>query len=266
MAHTHHHLPVKILCTLHTEAPPCPMPHTMAPPPTLLPFSTSASYTTSIDPSSPKSHARRLSSPPRSRRTSTPKALGRARSPTSPLPRTSSLPRAVFYLLRPRVISSLLLWSLAIYLLHHYLLPLPVPSLNFRLKTQPAAADHFLSTTFPTPPLREGNDWLDSVDPRYRPFLPLQPPDSPFPRLRPTRFLPPRCLEQWFSDGETLCGKVELGEEEKLDATWLWVNGTDERWRESMLLWREREGVYSPEHHFRQVDLIKGRPALTITS
>ena len=221
------------------------------PPPTLLPFSASASYTTSFDPLSPKTHSRRTSSPPKPRLISNPKSLSRARPPISPLPKTTSFYHAIFYLFKPRVISSMLLWSFAIYLLHHYLLPLPVPSLQFGLQTRPAAADHFLSSTFPTPSLRAGDDWLDSIDPRYRPFLPLSPPDSPFPRLRPTRFLAPRCLEQWFSDGETLCGKAELGEEEKLDATWLWVNGTDERWRKSMLHWREREGVFSPEHHFR---------------
>ncbi len=111
-------------------------------------------------------------------------------------------------------------------------MPPPVPSLRIHPSRQPMASDHILSATFPPPPVREGDDSLDSMDPRYRPFLPLSPPYSPFPRLRPTRFLPSRCLEQWFADGETLCGEAELGGEEKLDATWLWVNGSDERWRE----------------------------------
>ena len=220
--------------------------------PTLLPVSTASTYTSSFDPSSPKafSHTRQPSSPPRSRRPPSPKAYIKIRPSARP---TASfyLPHAIRIIFTPRVLSPILLWAFAIYLVHRFLLPLPVPSLSIRPTRHTTASDHFLSTTFPAPPLRDGDDSLDSVDPLYRPFSPLPAPASPFPRLRPTRFLPPRCLEQWFSDGETLCGKVELGEEEKLDATWLWVNGSDERWREMMVHWREQEGVFSPEHHFR---------------
>ncbi|EIW71073.1 hypothetical protein TREMEDRAFT_67553 [Tremella mesenterica DSM 1558] len=160
------------------------------------------------------------------------------------------------HLLHPRILSPLLLWSIALYLIHHYLLPLPVPSLSTRLSssTKISGSKHLLSTSFPKPPQRQGDDNLDSIDPHYRPFSPLPPPEAPFPRLRPTRILPGRCLEQWFADGETNCGQKELGEEEKLDATWLWVNGSDLRWQRDLIYWRERMGVYSPERHFREQD------------
>jgi len=222
--------------------------------PALLPVSSSSTYTSSFDPLSPKgySHSEQSSSPPRSRRsTSPPKHTNPIRSKHRRTPSPPQVTNALRHLLTPRILSSFALWSFAIYLVHRYLLALPVPSLNLIRTAQRSASDHFLSTTFPAPPSRKGNDNLDSVDPRYRAFSPLPAPDPPFPHLRPTRFLAPRCLEQWFAEGETLCGKSELGVEEKLDATWLWVNGSDERWRESMMHWRKVEGVYSPEHHFR---------------
>lgn len=99
---------------------------------------------------------------------------------------------------------------------------------------------------------RKGSDALDSVDPAYRPFVPLDAPDPPFPRLLPTKSLPSQCLDRWFSEGELVCDADEVGAEEKVDATWLWVNGSDPRWRESMEKWRAQEGIYSPEHHFRE--------------
>jgi 3-O-alpha-D-mannopyranosyl-alpha-D-mannopyranose xylosylphosphotransferase len=231
-------------------------------PPTLLPFNAAISYTTSFDPTSPKAyhHPNRTPSPPRNRRVSNtptkpyfPKSLSRPAQ-------SMKIPHALAFLLTPRVISPIIIWSLAIYLIHSYLLPLPIPKLRvpaIRPHT-PTSEQHFLSSSFPQPPLREGDDSLDSIDPRYRPFSPLSAADAPFPRLRPTRFLPPRCLEQWFADGETTCGAAELGEEEKLDATWLWVNGSDTRWRDSMVHWRQVEKVYSPEHHFRWVGLRLG--------
>ncbi|ODN79461.1 3-O-alpha-D-mannopyranosyl-alpha-D-mannopyranose xylosylphosphotransferase [Cryptococcus amylolentus CBS 6039] len=148
-----------------------------------------------------------------------------------------------------RTLAVLLAWAAAVALIHTFLFPLPLPALSL---SRPTAQQHFLSTAFPQPPHREGDDQVDSVDPRWRPFHPLPAPEPPFPRLRPTRFLPPKCLEQWFIDGETLCGPADFGDEEKLDATWLWVNGSDHRWRDSMVAWRTKEDIYSPEHHFRE--------------
>ncbi|ORY21754.1 hypothetical protein BCR39DRAFT_553054 [Naematelia encephala] len=220
-------------------------------PPSLLPVSTgSSSYTTSFDPTSPKPSSSRTSSPPRSRRLASPKPF-RSLSPPATIQPVSTWFSSPKNLLRPRVLSPILLWSLALYLVHHFLLPLPLPSLS-KTASRPKAADHFLSSVFPSPPLRQGDDTLDSVNPLYRPFSPLTAPPPPFPHLRPTRFLPGKCLEQWFINGETLCGAADVGEEERLDATWLWVNGSDIRWRETMIHWREKEGVYSPEHHFRE--------------
>jgi 3-O-alpha-D-mannopyranosyl-alpha-D-mannopyranose xylosylphosphotransferase len=217
-------------------------------PPSLLP---TASYTSSFNPTSPKgySHPDRTPSPPRNRRPSLkPFYPPESARSTQPL----HIPHALASLLTPRVLSPIILWSVAIYLIHSYLLPLPLPQIRVSSKPHgPKAADHFLSSYFPQPPQREGDDSLDSIDPRYRPFSPLPSPDAPFPRLRPTRFLPTRCLDQWFADGETTCGGAELGEEEQLDVTWLWVNGSDTRWRDLMIYWREQEKVYSPEHHFR---------------
>ena len=175
----------------------------------------------------------------------------RSRSPrsdrtyTGQVLRKLQLPRSVR---ARRVLSHILLWTCVLYLIHRLLLPF---SPLLWASKRPAADEHFLSTSFPIPPTREGDDTLDSLDPLYRPFSPLDPPEAPFPRLRPTRFLPPDCLEQWFADGETSCGAQELGSEETLDATWLWVNGSDPRWKRSMVRALHAEGVYSPEHHFR---------------
>lgn len=246
--------------------PTCPF--VMASPPaTFLPVSSSSTYTSSFDPTSPNTYTcpERSHSPPRSRRPPSPKLHMPARALPRQSYRKPPFPYSLTCILTPRILSPILLWSFAIYLVHHYLLPLPLPALPPFPVRSPTASDHFLSTTFPPPPLREGDDSLDSVDPRYRPFAPLPPPDSPFPRLRPTRFLPPRCLEQWFADGETLCGEAELGEEEKLDATWLWVNGSDERWKESMLHWQKVESVFTPPHHFRFVEPLVTSTADTLS-
>lgn len=108
------------------------------------------------------------------------------------------------------------------------------------------------SSFWPGPIDRESDGDFESTDPRYRPFKPLDPPIPPFPRLLPTRFMPAHCMEHWFADGELRCDGSDLGEEEQLDATWLWVNGSDPRWRASMLQWRANEGIFSPEHHFRE--------------
>ena len=197
------------------------------------------SFTSSFNPTLPTS--------PRSRRSRSPRSHTGNPAPARV---THRIPHVLRSLFTPRVLSPLLLWSLLVYLVHNFLIPLPVPGLSLK-SAKPAADEYFLSTSFPPPPSRRGDDSLDSVDPRYRPHRPLDPPEAPFPRLRPTRFLPPRCMEQWFADGETTCGSIELGPEEQLDATWLWVNGTDPRWRESLIEARNKAGVYSPEHHFR---------------
>lgn len=202
--------------------------------------STSEAFASSYNPSSPVT-------PTRSRR-------GRSPRPpeVSSSRHTRVTPRAaVRCLLTPRVISPVILWALAVYLIHNFLLPLPVPSLPAR-KPKQSSASLFLSTSFPPPPNRIGDDSLDSVDPRYRPLIPLPPPDAPFPRLRPTRFLSPRCMEQWFAEGETTCGAAELGPEETLDATWIWVNGSDPKWLDTLAAARKEAGVYSPVHHFRE--------------
>lgn len=107
------------------------------------------------------------------------------------------------------------------------------------------------SSYFPEPPARPG-DTYNSPNRLYRPFRPLDSPKAPFPRLRPTRFLPPKCLESWFANGEILCGRQQLGPEEMLDVTWLWVNGSDPRWQKEMVRVRKEKQIYSPEHHFRE--------------
>ncbi|KAK8847626.1 hypothetical protein IAR55_005485 [Kwoniella newhampshirensis] len=218
----------------------------------------SDSYTSSLSPTSPisyTSHPNRVRSPSPSRlqRLEFPSPGNHVHEQSRRRMASTSLAftRHVRPYLSPRNVSSILLWTLAVWLIHHFLLPLPLPRIS-RSNQKPKASDHLLSTSFPPPPLRAGDDLIDSLDPRWRPFAPIPPPNPPFPRLRPTRFLPPKCLEQWFTDGETLCGKDEMGEEEKLDATWLWVNGSDHRWRDSMIHWRSEESVYSPEHHFRE--------------
>ncbi|WWC86667.1 uncharacterized protein L201_001544 [Kwoniella dendrophila CBS 6074] len=222
------------------------------------PRTVSDSYTSSLDTTSPISYnyqSPRTRSPSPSRLTgadlskySNPHSSSRKRSTSSRI----AMIRHIRPYLTAKVLGPVLLWILAVWTIHNYFLPLPLPHLSVSTPKKAISADHHLSTTFPQPPLRAGDDLLDSVDPRWRPFSPLHPPEPPFPRLRPTRFLPPRCLEQWFADGETLCGKAEMGSEETLDATWLWVNGSDHRWRDSMIHWRSVEGVFSPEHHFRE--------------
>lgn len=170
------------------------------------------------------------------------------------------IPHSIRYILSPRILSPVILWAVLIYLVHSFLLPLPVPTLSIlrpvsdaRQGNRDKAEKYFLATAFPQPPIRLGDDTIDSLNPLYRPFKPLPPPESPFPRLRPTRFLPPRCLEQWFANGEMNCGQKELGEEEKLDVIWLWVNGSDPRWEKEMIAARREAGIYSPIHHFRCV-------------
>lgn len=103
----------------------------------------------------------------------------------------------------------------------------------------------------PPPPGREGDDSQDSPHPLYRALVPLGPPAAPFPRLERTRMLPPACMESWFMHGELRCDAEAVGPEEKLDVTWLWVNGSDMRWREEREHWQRHHGIHSPDFHFR---------------
>lgn len=106
--------------------------------------------------------------------------------------------------------------------------------------------------------VRKGEDWLDSVNPLYRVLVPLEAPPSPFPVLQRTRMLPPRCMENWFLRGDMTCSPADMGEEDKLDVTWLWVNGSDTRWSDEMIYWRRHHDIYSPEFHFRCVLVLVG--------
>ncbi|UOH84333.1 3-O-alpha-D-mannopyranosyl-alpha-D-mannopyranose xylosylphosphotransferase [Cryptococcus neoformans] len=228
------------------------MPSTALSPPSRPPAQSYDSYSSSLSSSSPRFHA---AAGPHGRRSPSPSRLeslldGPHAPPRSPSRKIrSALSRHIRPHITPRTLTPVFLWTLALWLIHHFLFPLSSP---FAKLAKPKAEEHFLSTTFPPPAQRLGDDRLDSVDPRWRAYHPLPAPEPPFPRLRPTRFLPPQCLEQWFAEGETLCGAKEMGEEETLDATWLWVNGSDHRWRDSMVEWREKENVNSPERHYRE--------------
>lgn len=156
--------------------------------------------------------------------------------------------KASFRYARLHYIGLLLVSSLSIWLIHIYLLHSPLSSFLWK-SAQPY--DLLFSSALPSPSAREGDDTLDSVDPRWRAFRPLPPPDPPFPRLQPTRFLPPICLEQWFEEGELHCGTQR--EEDKLDVVWLWVNGSDGRWTELMARYMAQEGIHSGALHFRCV-------------
>ena len=70
-------------------------------------------------------------------------------------------------------------------------------------------------SAFPHPPNRP-LDRLASPNDAYRPLHPLKQPPKPFPELRATKFLPDRCLEGWFIQGEMLCARAEVGEEDQL--------------------------------------------------
>lgn len=101
--------------------------------------------------------------------------------------------------------------------------------------------------------IRRDEALLPNADPLYRALAPLQPPTPPFPVLRQTRVLPLKCLEAWFIRGELDCSLKDIGAEDKLDVTWLWVNGSDTRWSDEMIYWRRRHDIYSPDFHFRYV-------------
>jgi hypothetical protein len=72
-----------------------------------------------------------------------------------------------------------------------------------------------LHSAFPHPPDRPF-DRLASPNDAYRALHPLKQPPKPFPELRATKFLPDRCLEGWFIQGEMLCSRAEVGEEDQL--------------------------------------------------
>ncbi|GMK56901.1 hypothetical protein CspeluHIS016_0307410 [Cutaneotrichosporon spelunceum] len=105
----------------------------------------------------------------------------------------------------------------------------------------------------PSPDPQRPGDGADSPDPRYRVLAPL-PPSR---RLPQPRAVPIHCLESWFVEGTATCGKHEMGPEERLDVTWIWVNGSDARWRAEMDAHRAEEGIYSPEQHFRDLNELK---------
>lgn len=156
----------------------------------------------------------------------------------------------VRFFMTPRVVMPLILWLVSIWLIHRYLFALPVPTWR-AASPAPLSVSH-LKADFPPPPPREGQDELDSIDSLYRPFAPLPAPEDPFPLLRPTRFLPKPCLESWMLFGElSSCSRDQLGQEDTLDAIWLWVNGTDNRWFKEMAHWSEQHNLSSPERHFR---------------
>lgn len=159
--------------------------------------------------------------------------------------------------LTPRVLTPVVLWLICLWLIHRYVFAFPTTSIHgWRpsiLVPHPEVnvENAYLEAAFPDPPPRQGEDALESVSPLYRPFQPLPEQPAPFPVLRPTRFLPKACLESWFINGELACSTEDLGEEDTLDATWLWVNGSDTRWQKDMQYWSKELGVNSPVRHFR---------------
>ncbi|KLT42836.1 hypothetical protein CC85DRAFT_285184 [Cutaneotrichosporon oleaginosum] len=196
-------------------------------PDTVANSDSAACYATAVDasPSRTVQRARGDSHLPRTRR---------------PSPETGGLARFMANRLRAltrlRVLGVGAVWTIAAWLICRLLGSAKSPGL--------------LSSDFPSASQRPG-DALDSRDPRYRALVTLPPSPAPFPLLRPTRSLPIHCLESWFLDGTTSCGKHDAGPEVKLDATWTWVNGSDGRWRSEMEYWRGEAGIYSPDQHFR---------------
>lgn len=182
-------------------------------------------------------------------------------------PRAISLSRIRRWLVNPlnlgphqlvlRIASTGLLWSLLLYLLC-LLTSTPSNGLFTSLFARPRLPSSLLvpSSYYPDPSPRPG-DHHPNPDPRWRAIKPLSPPPEPFPRLRATRFMPDHCLESWFANGEMMCSRGEVGPEDLLDVTWLWVNGSDPRWRKDMLHWRRESKVASPEHHWRENNELK---------
>lgn len=114
----------------------------------------------------------------------------------------------------------------------------------------------YIDLPYPEVAERDGQDWKDSVNPLYRVFKPLAPAVQRFPRLRPTRFMPNECMESWFANGELGCNPDTLGPEERLDAIWFWVNGSDSRWAKDMNEWSAYHGIKSGEQHFRWAEQV----------
>ena len=54
------------------------------------------------------------------------------------------------------------------------------------------------------------------------------------------------CLEEWISGG-TMCKRAAP----RIDATWLWVNGSDPAWEAEKTRLARSEGVFTPHHHYR---------------
>lgn len=144
-----------------------------------------------------------------------------------------------------RASSTLIFWLLAFYGLSRYVLPThvhdtihltissfnPLRSSNNHSKSMSTSELSSLSSSyrltphFPPPPSRPA-DTYPSPDHLHRAFKPLDGPPSPFPRLRRTKMLPRRCLEGWFLNGEMMCSRQELGEEEMLDVSNVWISNT----------------------------------------
>jgi hypothetical protein len=97
------------------------------------------------------------------------------------------------------------------------------------------------------------DDFIDSPDPLYRPFVPVDQPSYPFPILQDSSKTDSRCLEGWLLSGESACRPEEWKHEANLDVVWTWVNGSDPRWKEAMSKAARDEGIFSPGFHYRQV-------------
>lgn len=184
--------------------------------------------------------------------------MRRRRSPIDALPSKRAAPsRGLLRKILPRLPGSrvgwlIVLWLMALAGLRWFAaIPRPLPVVT-RLSGPSQPTNVASAMLWPGSIDRDFDASFESTDPRYRPFKPLDPPKAPFPRLTSTRLLPAHCMEHWFAEGELRCDRSDLGEEERLDATWLWVNGSDPRWRTSMQQWREKEGIFSPDHHFRE--------------
>lgn len=98
-------------------------------------------------------------------------------------------------------------------------------------------------------------DSIDSIDPLYRPILPVGRPAAPFPVLRDALDTSAECLEDWLYSGEAKCGSKDWKHAAGLDLVWTWVNGSDPRWKDEMQRAAREEGIFSPGFHYRQVRL-----------
>ncbi|KLT40218.1 hypothetical protein CC85DRAFT_322156 [Cutaneotrichosporon oleaginosum] len=149
----------------------------------------------------------------------------------------------------PRIAALFVVWLLGLFALQHWFLGNPVAPLP--LFRRPEVHDTNAIAYANTAPTERPEDWRDSVDPLHRAFEPLRQPPF-FPRLKPTRFLPPTCLESWFADGKLECDHALLGDQDTLDIVWLWVNGSDPRWQQEFEYWHKHHGINSAVRHFRE--------------